>query len=84
MPPEQFRGEAGAHSDLYALGGTLYFLLTGQEAEPLTQCDLSQFPSVTNQALAQLVSSLTVQDREQRCCSLDLIRECLTRAKAEA
>ncbi len=83
MPPEQFRGESGAHSDLYALGSTLYFLLTGQEAEPLTQCDLSQFPSVTNQVLADLVSSLTAQDREKRCCSLELIKECLNQAKAE-
>ncbi|CAM9836422.1 unnamed protein product, partial [Ectocarpus fasciculatus] len=29
MSPEQFRGEAVAESDLYALGGTLLFLLSG-------------------------------------------------------
>ena len=29
MAPEQFRGQATAASDLYGLGGTLLFLLTG-------------------------------------------------------
>lgn len=83
MPPEQFRGETGAHTDLYALGSTLYFLLTGEEPEPLTQCDLSQRQSITNKKLASLVSSLTVQEREHRCCSLKLTRECLNQAKSQ-
>lgn len=29
MSPEQFRGEAVPESDLYALGGTILFLLSG-------------------------------------------------------
>jgi hypothetical protein len=37
MPPEQFRGEAFPASDLYSLGATLVFLLTGQSPTDLPQ-----------------------------------------------
>lgn len=40
-PPEQFGGKAVAQSDFYALGGTLYFLATGEDPEALTQLELS-------------------------------------------
>src|SRR5262249_14512292 len=36
MPPEQFRGKAVTQSDLYAFGGCLFFLLTGEDPEPLS------------------------------------------------
>jgi len=36
IPPEQFRGKPTCQSDIYALGGTLYYLVTGVEPEPLT------------------------------------------------
>ncbi len=35
MPPEQFKGKPGPQSDLYALGATLYFMVIGQDPEPL-------------------------------------------------
>lgn len=36
IPPEQLRGKAVIESDLYAFGGTIYFLLTGKDPLPLS------------------------------------------------
>lgn len=38
MPIEQIRGKAEPRTDLYAMGGTLHFLVTGQDPQPLTVC----------------------------------------------
>lgn len=35
LPPEQFRGQPVPASDIYAMGGTLFFLLTAQTPEPI-------------------------------------------------
>ncbi len=37
MPPEQFRGQVTPASDLYALGATIIFLLTGRSPDELPQ-----------------------------------------------
>lgn len=36
LPPEQFRGKACPQSDIYALGATLFFALTGEDPEPIS------------------------------------------------
>lgn len=40
MPPEQFGGRANSSSDLYSLGATLIYLVTGQHPADLPQTDL--------------------------------------------
>jgi serine/threonine protein kinase len=48
MPPEQFGGRAFAASDLYSLGATLIYLVSGQHPADLPQTDLRlEFESVT-------------------------------------
>lgn len=77
MSPEQFKGEIDVGSDLYALGGTLYFLLTGEEPEALSECDVSRLKPDIEPQLAQIVSSLTVQDKAARCRRLNEVIDLL-------
>ena len=49
MPPEQFSGRATPSSDLYSLGTTLIYLVTGQHPADLPQTDLKiEFEQAAN------------------------------------
>jgi serine/threonine protein kinase len=66
IAPEQFRGKATVQSDLYALGCTLFYLLTAQEPVPLSV----SHPRISLDSVAEsvdsLVASLTAMEVEDR------------------
>ncbi len=81
IAPEQLRGKANPRSDLYAMGGSLFFLLTGQDPEPLT---VSQPCSVNKQIdaeLDKLVSALTAMEDEDRMQTADQAIEALKKLR---
>ena len=72
MPPEQFSGRAFQASDLYSLGATLIYLVTGTHPADLLQEDLRlEFEPVTHlsPSLVQWLKFLTHPNRKQRFSS---------------
>jgi tRNA A-37 threonylcarbamoyl transferase component Bud32 len=69
IAPEQLRGKATPQSDLYALGGTLYFLLTGRDPRPLSQADIKQILPNVSAEMESIITSLTAFECEERCLS---------------
>ncbi|MBX9941443.1 MAG: serine/threonine protein kinase [Candidatus Obscuribacterales bacterium] len=85
MPLEQFQGEPCPQSDLYAMGATLYFLLTGEEPEALTRAHptsspcfrYKNLPPDTIAALDNLVAKATTGALEKRFRTVEEIRDCI-------
>jgi tRNA A-37 threonylcarbamoyl transferase component Bud32 len=74
MPIEQIRGKAEPRSDLYAMGCTLYFLISGHDPEPLSTVSV---PDVTTD-FRQFVEKLTQMEPEQRYASASQVRLALS------
>lgn len=79
IAPEQFRGTPTAQSDLYSLGATIYFVLTGSEPTPISQSELeASADNPLAMKLSELVRCLASYEAEDRIpdakCVLDAIR----------
>ncbi|HEY9773382.1 MAG TPA: serine/threonine-protein kinase [Planktothrix sp.] len=66
IPPEQLRGKAVPQSDLYALGGTMNFLLTGKDPVALSQSNPKEMEPTVSQGVSDLVADLTSLEAEDR------------------
>ncbi|HEY9773458.1 MAG TPA: serine/threonine-protein kinase [Planktothrix sp.] len=75
LPPEQFRGKATCQSDIYALGATLFFLLKGEDPEPISQSILSESAVVVNSSLERVVADCTALDCSKRCASVQVVQD---------
>jgi len=61
-PPEQYWGGADPRSDVYALGATMYFLLTGQEPLALTVSSPRDSRADVSEAADLIIQRATQQD----------------------
>ncbi len=67
MAPEQFKGKACPQSDLYSLGASLHYLLTGKEPTPLSVSKPSA--DGADASLDAFVSGLTATKLEERAAT---------------
>lgn len=59
IAPEQFRGRAVAQSDIYALGGSMYFMLTGNDPEALSSSNPRAAKPEISPGVDELVAQCT-------------------------
>jgi len=74
LPPEQFRGTPVPASDLYSMGATLHFLLTGQDPEPISISHPQKVNASVSGAMDFLVAKATAMSLDDRYASAEEIR----------
>ncbi len=74
-PPEQYWGAAHPQSDIYSLGATMYFLLTGKDPEALTTSSAKNINPLVSDYTDSLIQKATAQDPAQRFLNAQEVRE---------
>lgn len=79
MSPEQFKGLLGSETDIYALGCTLHFMLTGVDPEPISESHPASVRSTVGRAIDQIVCDATKLKLADRIPNLKEMRSRLER-----
>jgi len=82
MAPEQFRGHSKSVSDLYSFGGVMFFLLTGQDPEPISVSSPRQIRNDVSSELNNLVMQLTQFDESLRPASALIVKDLLEKMRS--
>ncbi len=75
LPPEQFRGTPTTQSDIYAMGATLYFLLTGCDPTPISVSHPAQNNPEISLSLDNIIARATDIDINNRYPDIAALKE---------
>lgn len=81
MSPEQFKGILGSESDIYALGCTLNFLLTGVDPEPISESRPASLREKISESMNEAVAKATKLNVAERYSTLSELRGDLERIR---
>lgn len=82
-PPEQYWGAADPRSDIYSLGATMHFMLTGRDPEALHVCIPKSLNAGVSDKIDAIVQMATAQDPAERYASAEEMREALIALEVE-
>ncbi|MBI4533883.1 MAG: protein kinase, partial [Candidatus Melainabacteria bacterium] len=77
IPPEQFRGKPSTQSDIYALGATVFYLLTGEDPEPISTSYPLLHSNEVSPALNEIVACATNIDTKVRYKTIEDLKAAL-------
>lgn len=66
LPPEQFRGYPGPQSDIYALGATVHYLVTGLEPQAISSNHPRRLKNNLTEQFDRFVARATEPDAQRR------------------
>lgn len=78
ISPEQFRGKSSQQSDIYSLGATIFFLLTGKDPEPINQSCLSENDTGYGTIIDSIIQRCTDLNLSERFVSVAEIQDWLS------
>lgn len=81
MSPEQFRGKPTTQSDIYSLGATLHYILTGHEPEAISCSHPARINPKVPQTFDAIVARATALDPSERYASVAELRKDLKALK---
>ncbi len=89
LPPEQFRGQPTTQSDIYALGASLFYILTGEDPEPISVLHPKNTKPEVSRELDSIVAKSTAIELKDRYAKAqdvekDLIASSVAGATREA
>lgn len=73
IAPEQFRGKSDVRSDIYALGGSIHFMLTGKDPEALLTSYPRSVKTDVSPGVDILVAECTELELEKRVASAGVL-----------